>query len=145
MKLTEPGTYYDSITTVMGCDSIYRLDLDAAMTIDSAVHIIAHPNDSTLGIVTGMPSAPIYPGNTIVLTAEPVDDCARFVQWSDGEKQAVRTIIAQENAEYIAIFEQIKYYLETGEKVSTPTLNEKLEIIKEHIELAVQEKGENVK
>ena len=116
MKLTEPGTYYDSLTTVMGCDSIYRLDLDAAMTIDSAVHIIAHPNDSTLGIVTGMPSAPIYPGNTIVLTAEPVDDCARFVQWSDGEKQAVRTIIAQENAEYIAIFEQIKYTISVKSK-----------------------------
>ena len=42
------------------------------------------------------------------------------------------------------IFEQIKHYLETGEKVSGPTPKEKLEIIKEHIELAIQEKEENV-
>ena len=41
-------------------------------------------------------------------------------------------------------FEQIKYYLETGEKLPTPTLCEKLAIIKKHINLAVIEKGENI-
>ena len=40
------------------------------------------------------------------------------------------------------IFEQIKYYLETGKNFSKPNLQEKYEIIKEHIELAVQEKGD---
>lgn len=40
------------------------------------------------------------------------------------------------------IFEQIKYYLQTGEKLEKPTNTEKLEIMKEHIELAVEEKGE---
>ena len=40
------------------------------------------------------------------------------------------------------IFEQIKYYLQTGEKLEKPTNAEKLEIMKEHIELAVEEKGE---
>lgn len=42
------------------------------------------------------------------------------------------------------IFKQIQYYLETGEKLSKPTLNEKYEILKEHIELAIKEKGEKV-
>ncbi len=40
------------------------------------------------------------------------------------------------------IFEQIKYFMQTGEKLSKPTNKEKLEIMKEHIELAVEEKGE---
>ena len=40
------------------------------------------------------------------------------------------------------IFRNIKYYLQTGEKLPAPTNEEKLEIIKEHIELAVQEKGD---
>lgn len=42
------------------------------------------------------------------------------------------------------IFKQIQYYLETGEKLQKPTLNEKYEILKEHIELAIKEKGEKV-
>ena len=42
------------------------------------------------------------------------------------------------------IFKQIQYYLETGEKLSKPTLNEKYEILKEHIELSIKEKGEKV-
>lgn len=40
------------------------------------------------------------------------------------------------------IFRNIKYYLETGEKLPRPTNQEKLEIIKQHIDLAVQEKGD---
>lgn len=39
------------------------------------------------------------------------------------------------------IFRNIKHFLETGEKQSGPTKEEKLEIMKEHIELAVKEKG----
>ena len=42
------------------------------------------------------------------------------------------------------IFKQIKHYLQTGEKCSEPTGQEKLEIIKKHINLAVNEKGENI-
>ena len=42
------------------------------------------------------------------------------------------------------IFEQIKYYLKTGEKLTRPNLQEKYEIIKTHIELAIKEKGEKV-
>ena len=42
------------------------------------------------------------------------------------------------------IFNNIKYYLETGEKLPSPTLDEKLEVIKKHIELAVKEKGDTV-
>ena len=42
------------------------------------------------------------------------------------------------------IFKQIQYYLETGEKLQKPTLNEKYEILKEHIELAIKEKREKV-
>lgn len=42
------------------------------------------------------------------------------------------------------IFKQIQYYLQTGEKISKPTPREKYEILKEHIELDIKEKGENV-
>lgn len=42
------------------------------------------------------------------------------------------------------VFKEITHYLETGEKLSSPELSEKLEVIKKHINLAVQEKGENV-
>ncbi len=40
------------------------------------------------------------------------------------------------------IFRNIKHFLETGEKLPSPTNEEKLEIMKQHIELAVAEKGE---
>ena len=42
------------------------------------------------------------------------------------------------------IFEQIQHYLETGEKLPSPTNQEKYEILKEHIELDIKEKGEVV-
>lgn len=40
------------------------------------------------------------------------------------------------------IFRNIKHYLETGEKLGQPSNDEKLQIIREHINLAVEEKGE---
>lgn len=42
------------------------------------------------------------------------------------------------------IFRNIKHYLETGEKLPPPSNEEKLEVIKKHIKLAVEEKGEEV-
>ena len=42
------------------------------------------------------------------------------------------------------IFEQIKYFLETGEKLRKPSKEEKYEIIKEHIDANIKEKGEIV-
>lgn len=42
------------------------------------------------------------------------------------------------------IFRNIKYYLETGEKLPPPSNEEKLEVIKKHIKLAAEEKGEEV-
>lgn len=42
------------------------------------------------------------------------------------------------------IFKNIKYYLETGKKLQKPTNEEKLMVIKRHIELAIEEKGEEV-
>lgn len=42
------------------------------------------------------------------------------------------------------IFEQIGYYLKTGEKLPRPTNQQKYEILKEHIELDIREKGERV-
>ena len=39
------------------------------------------------------------------------------------------------------IFRNIKHYLETGEKLPAPSNDEKLEIMKKHINLAVAEKG----
>ncbi|MFQ9823225.1 MAG: tRNA dihydrouridine synthase DusB [Clostridia bacterium] len=40
------------------------------------------------------------------------------------------------------IFRNIKHFLITGEKLPSPTNSERLNIIKEHIDLAVEEKGE---
>jgi len=42
------------------------------------------------------------------------------------------------------IFEQIEHYLKTGEKLPRPTNQEKYEILKEHIELDIREKGEGI-
>ena len=42
------------------------------------------------------------------------------------------------------IFKQIEHYLRTGEKLPRPTNQEKYEILKEHIELDIREKGEGV-
>jgi len=42
------------------------------------------------------------------------------------------------------IFTQIEHYLRTGEKLPRPTNQEKYEILKEHIELDIREKGEGV-
>ena len=40
------------------------------------------------------------------------------------------------------IFRNIIYYLQNGEKLLEPTNQEKLEAMKKHIKLAVEEKGE---
>ena len=40
------------------------------------------------------------------------------------------------------IFEQIEYYLKTGEKFQKPTNQQKYEILKKHIQLDIKEKGE---
>lgn len=40
------------------------------------------------------------------------------------------------------IFRNIIYYLQNGERLSEPTNQEKLEVMKKHIKLAVEEKGE---
>ena len=42
------------------------------------------------------------------------------------------------------IFEEIEHYLKTGEKLPKPTNQEKYEILKEHIELDIREKGEGI-
>ena len=40
------------------------------------------------------------------------------------------------------IFREIEYFLKTGKKLEPPTKEERLQTIKQHIELAVQEKGD---
>ena len=40
------------------------------------------------------------------------------------------------------IFEQIKYYFETGNKKEKPSNKEKYKILKEHIDMSIEEKGE---
>ena len=42
------------------------------------------------------------------------------------------------------IFKKIKYYLETGEKLPEISADEKLKIVKEHLNLLVEEKGKDV-
>ena len=40
------------------------------------------------------------------------------------------------------VFREIKYFLDTGKEMERPSKEEKLKIIKEHINLAVEAKGE---
>ena len=40
------------------------------------------------------------------------------------------------------IFRNIIHFLKTGEKLAGPTIDERLEVMKKHIDLAVEEKGE---
>ena len=42
------------------------------------------------------------------------------------------------------IFEQIKHYLKTGKKLEKPSSKQKYEILKEHIDISIKEKGEVV-
>lgn len=42
------------------------------------------------------------------------------------------------------IFREIKHYLETGEKLERPNIQERLDVMQKHIKLAVEDKGENV-
>ena len=42
------------------------------------------------------------------------------------------------------IFRNIKHYLQTGEKLPQPTNQERLKVMEKHIQLAVEEKGEDV-
>ena len=42
------------------------------------------------------------------------------------------------------IFKNIKHYLQTGEKLPQPTNKERLQVMEKHIQLAVEEKGEDV-
>ena len=42
------------------------------------------------------------------------------------------------------IFKNIKHYLQTGEKLPQPTNQERLQIMEKHIQLAIEEKGEDV-
>lgn len=42
------------------------------------------------------------------------------------------------------IFRNIEYYLKTGKKLEPPTIEERLNIMKKQINLAIEEKGENV-
>ncbi len=42
------------------------------------------------------------------------------------------------------IFRNIEYYLKTGKKLDPPTIEERLNVMKKQINLAIEEKGENV-
>ena len=42
------------------------------------------------------------------------------------------------------IFEQIQYYLKTGEKLNRPSIEERYKIIKDHIDICIKTKGERI-
>lgn len=42
------------------------------------------------------------------------------------------------------IFKQITHYLKTGEKLNEPTLEEKLNMIKRHLKMEIEQKGEYI-
>ena len=77
---------------------------DATYTAQFAVNIytiMVSSSNSAIGSVSGGGS--YSHGSTVTLTATPVAGC-HFVQWSDGNTDNPRTIIATENAFYIAQF-----------------------------------------
>lgn len=66
--------------------------------------INVYPNDDNLGTVTGTGS---YPYNsTATIAATPAANCL-FVEWSDGDTNAVRTVLVTGNASYTATFQRI--------------------------------------
>ena len=68
-------------------------------------NISAGANDGTMGIVTG--AGEYLEGTTVELTAT-ANPGYIFVEWSDGEKSATRTITVTEEAVYTAFFKAIQ-------------------------------------
>jgi len=58
-------------------------------------------NDTAMGTVTG--SGTYYYGDTATLTATP-NSGYRFVNWTDGDTNAIRTVVVTANVTYTAIF-----------------------------------------
>lgn len=64
--------------------------------------------DTTMGIVSGLPTTPIFEGDTLTLTATPKPGYA-FRRWSDGNTANPRTITPTRDGIYKAYFEGISH------------------------------------
>ena len=85
-------------TIVVTEDAIYVAIFDV-----NTYTILVATNDSSMGTVTGSGT---YAYNDIATITATPEIGHHFVQWSDGDTNATRTIIVTEDAAYTAIFEQ---------------------------------------
>ena len=79
-----------------------------------ALSITATASDPDNGIVTGLPTYPLFAGDQITLRATALDNCYQFVRWEDNSTANPRTITLTTSASYIAIFEPAKFTITTS-------------------------------
>ncbi len=79
-----------------------------AQFMPNIYHITVQANDYTYGTVTG--SGNYAYGSTATITATPAEHCI-FVQWEDGNTDAVRNVVVNGNATYTAIFAAIPQHV----------------------------------
>ena len=103
------GTLLDSIN-INPLDSVvpsYMAGIEMTITPNFVANnytINVYSNDDNLGTTTGTGS---YPYNTTAtIAAIPAANCL-FVEWNDGDTNAVRTILVTGNASYTATFQSI--------------------------------------
>lgn len=91
-----------SLSTVSG-----NTEYTATFTTSQITYTVTLTSDSEFGNVTGNGTYPA--GYNLTITATPNDDCWEFDHWSDGDTQAVRTFIVNNNVTLTAYFRQKKF------------------------------------
>ena len=91
-----------SLSTVSG-----NTEYTATFTTSQITYTVTLTSDSEFGNVTGNGTYPA--GYNLTITATPKDDCWEFDHWSDGDTQAVRTFIVNNNVTLTAYFRQKKF------------------------------------
>ncbi len=81
--------------------------------------INVYSSNDTLGSVTGTGTYPY--GTTATITATPAANCI-FVEWTDGDTNAVRNVTVTGNASYTATFQRIPQYNVTTHVVPDETM-----------------------
>lgn len=91
-----------SLSTVSG-----NAEYTATFTTSQITFTVTLTSDSEFGEVTGNGTYPS--GYNLTITATPKDDCWEFDHWSDGDTNAVRTFIVNNNVTLTAYFRQKKF------------------------------------
>ena len=98
--------------------------------------VVVTVNDYTMGSVSGTGSYPY--GSTVSIVAQPFDNY-RFVRWSDGDTNAIRSIVVVDNLQLEAEFERkvgievadgitFKVYVQRGRIIVEGVENDKVQI-----------------